>query len=708
MKNAVSAPIPYARSRSRSRSRSSATLGGITALSVAAGSLSALLAAAPALADQIKTPFAEGLHVATGAVFDPAGRTWVSDTNAGFCRLTEPAGTVAGGIDTATCLGGATAIGTGPVKAGTPALADPTPLAVGSGDEIALIPDGVSRSSSVVRARWNTVTEQFDYMDRIFLSGTDSRPTAVSVGADGNAYVVFDKVDNVQRITAPASAVPSVQIVAALPLGASGVAAAKDTDGDGQIDVYVLDDTGISVFEAPTGGAIATPTPAPFAPPPPAPGTQAPPAPAAMAYDVANHALFTGTQNGLSAQDAGTDVVSRIDLATNVVEQDWALGFSMVTGFGFRNGQLLVADDPGLLEFTPPLGSGRMSLVGPAPETDFTAPVVTATPPGAYPYGTRISLTVNEAARIHFTTDGSAPTTESLRYTSPITLTGNMTVRFLAQDLAGNTSAVGSAAYVRATVTPSVQMRDFNTDGKADVLVRHVNGSVYLFTGNGNGSFGMRPFVGSGWSGMTALVAPGDMNGDRRADLIARDSSGRLWLYKGSGRGTFFSNRQLIGIGWSGMSAIVGTGDFNGDGKVDVLGRDARGASWLYPGVGNGTLNKRIYLGWALKGMTAVTAAGDLNRDGHADIVARDANGRLLLFRGTGAARLMPAFVISPSGWNTRNAILGTGDLNGDGIGDLITRDYSGRVIFHAGNGQARFKAAVLVGSGWGGYRFIL
>ena len=58
-----------------------------------------------------------------------------------------------------TCLGGLLPdAGTGPDAAGQPVLVDPTPDWPGSGDEVALIPDGASPSSEVVRAQWNPHT----------------------------------------------------------------------------------------------------------------------------------------------------------------------------------------------------------------------------------------------------------------------------------------------------------------------------------------------------------------------------------------------------------------------------------------------------------------------------------------------------------------------------------------------------------------------
>lgn len=84
-------------------------------------------------------------------------RVWVSDHDGGFCRRTTPGDWGAGTLDhpsspgepssvARTCLGGLLPdAAPGPDAAGRPAFYDPTPEFAGSGDEIALIPDGLRR-----------------------------------------------------------------------------------------------------------------------------------------------------------------------------------------------------------------------------------------------------------------------------------------------------------------------------------------------------------------------------------------------------------------------------------------------------------------------------------------------------------------------------------------------------------------------------------
>ncbi len=40
---------------------------------------------------------------------------------------------------------------------------------------------------------------------------------------------------------------------------------------------------------------------------------------------------------------------------------------------------------------------------------------------------------------------------------------------------------------------------------------------------------------------MSSIVAPGDFNADGKVDLVARDSSGQLWLYPGNGQNEWFT-----------------------------------------------------------------------------------------------------------------------------------------------------------------------
>jgi len=241
--------------------------------------------------------------------------------------------------------------------------------------------------------------------------------------------------------------------------------------------------------------------------------------------------------------------------------------------------------------------------------------------------------------------------------------------------------------------------------GPVDLAARDAHGKLWLYPGTGTGGFAKSRLIGVGWNAFTAILGPGDFTGDGHADIIARDSANRLWLYPGNGLGGFLHAVQ-IGAGWS-FTAIIAIHDFNGDGHADLAGRDTSGRLWLYPGNGaSGFLAPRqIGTGW--NSMTAMIGIGDFNGDGHADLASRDTAGKLWLYPGNGTGGFLPRVQIG-TGWNSMTAIIGIGDFNGDGHADLASRDTAGKLWLYPGNGASGFLPRVQIGTGWNPFTAII
>ncbi|WP_269768479.1 chitobiase/beta-hexosaminidase C-terminal domain-containing protein [Arthrobacter sp. YN] len=87
---------------------------------------------------------------------------------------------------------------------------------------------------------------------------------------------------------------------------------------------------------------------------------------------------------------------------------------------------------------------------------DTAPPVVSVDPAaGTYGAGKSITLSVNEAATIYVTKDGTVPTTSSPVYSGPIPLT-SLTLKYFARDTAGNSSAVATQTYVLDSTAPTL------------------------------------------------------------------------------------------------------------------------------------------------------------------------------------------------------------------------------------------------------------
>ncbi|MEU3750039.1 MULTISPECIES: peptidase inhibitor family I36 protein [Streptomyces] len=256
---------------------------------------------------------------------------------------------------------------------------------------------------------------------------------------------------------------------------------------------------------------------------------------------------------------------------------------------------------------------------------------------------------------------------------------------------------------------------DMTADLQADVMVRDKIGRLWFLPGDGTGKL-----VGAGgWNAMNAMTRHGDFSGDDREDVIAREgSTGKLWLYPNSGSATGgVGARKLIGSGgWNAMDKLTAFGDLTADGRSDLLAVEkTTGKLWLYPGTSTGALGARKLLGaggW--NAMNALVATGDLNGDNRADLVAREGStGKLWFYPGTATGTLGSRVLIGSGGWNVMASFLAVGDYDGDGRHDLATitnGSYvspecsgAGCLVLYTGKGTGAFNAGIPEDGNWWG-----
>ena len=246
---------------------------------------------------------------------------------------------------------------------------------------------------------------------------------------------------------------------------------------------------------------------------------------------------------------------------------------------------------------------------------------------------------------------------------------------------------------------------DFDGDWTGDLLARVASsGDLRRYAGTGAGTLAAGVRVGGGWQGFNALETPGDVDGDGPLDVVARDAAtGGLWLYRGNGRGGWLPRRQ-VGSGWNVFSAVIGPGDFSGDQRVDLLARErATGSLWLYPGNGTGGWRPRVRVGTGWNIFNAVVGPGDVNGDGTADVLAREsATGYLWLYPGNGTGGFRPRVRVG-SGWNGLTAVASAGDLNADRTPDVLARDKAGVLWLYPRTAAGSWLPRVRIGGGWNG-----
>ena len=187
------------------------------------------------------------------------------------------------------------------------------------------------------------------------------------------------------------------------------------------------------------------------------------------------------------------------------------------------------------------------------------------------------------------------------------------------------------------------------------------------------------------------LIA-GDFNGDGKADMLLYSPQfADLPMLRGNGAGDF-SIAGETGVAGSGFVVA----DFNGDGKLDLAE-----AVTPTPGIGvmlgngDGTLGSRVV--YATTGSVAVLAH-DFNGDGKIDLASANTDGTVSILLGNGNGTFQAALNFAAG---TRLRGIATGDFNGDGKFDLVVTNPSDRsVAVLLGNGNGTFQAPTRVVTG--------
>ena len=155
---------------------------------------------------------------------------------------------------------------------------------------------------------------------------------------------------------------------------------------------------------------------------------------------------------------------------------------------------------------------------------------------------------------------------------------------------------------------------DFNGDGHSDVLLQNTSvghGDYYIWEANGTGAL-----AGSGAVGWTppsdvnnnwVLSGTGDFNGDGKSDILLQNTAtghGECYIWELNGTGALVGSGL---VGWTPPSdannnwLVKGTGDFNGDGKSDILLQNTatgHGECYIWELNGTGALVGSGLVGW--------------------------------------------------------------------------------------------------------------
>jgi len=200
------------------------------------------------------------------------------------------------------------------------------------------------------------------------------------------------------------------------------------------------------------------------------------------------------------------------------------------------------------------------------------------------------------------------------------------------------------------------------------------------------------------------LVARGDFNGDGKLDLVwARTfpftgpvrppwstPSYKLVMWLGDGNGFSAENIGDNARGWS----VVGAGDIDGDGKSDLLLINHGLAYFAYWKM-HGAQVVAYSSVFARPADSVLATTGDFNGDGRLDLVWENGvAGPWTLWAGNGAGFQSMDLAVSPL--QGVNAVVGAGDIDGDGKSDILMVDTSGAFRYLIMDGARQVRSSVL------------
>jgi hypothetical protein len=302
----------------------------------------------------------------------------------------------------------------------------------------------------------------------------------------------------------------------------------------------------------------------------------------------------------------------------------------------------------------------------------------------------RLQATISAADIAHLTT-------ASVTVVNPFPFGGSSNVVYFPV----RQSAAAVAFAPEPGVTPlagPAAVGDFNHDRKLDLVVGQTSsdgtsGSILFYPGNGDGTFGTPVTT------LTSLpvlsVMTGDFNGDGKLDVLIGvqqpdfgPAQGIVLLGNGAGH---FQAQTAFGSGDAGGPIAVA--DVNGDGILDVIFEgqvQGSGLIYTYLGNGDGTFTMKSVQG--INSVGVVAAIGDFNGDGKLDLAVPELR-QVDIFLGNGDGTFKTYVPYSVS---CQNGPVVAADLNGDGHLDLAMGD----LCILLGNGDGTFTVGPNYGSG--------
>ena len=278
------------------------------------------------------------------------------------------------------------------------------------------------------------------------------------------------------------------------------------------------------------------------------------------------------------------------------------------------------------------------------------------------------------------------------------------------QGLAQNcTPFIPATFYLENSNAFNLVAGDFNGDGIVDFAVHTLapnnSPTLTILLGKGDGTFRQGRTYSIGESAGGSPLAVGDFNGDGKLDIVAANGSAVV-VFLGNGDGTF-----QAGIESASPQVPIGiaVGDFNEDGKLDLAVANFQSETDIQIMLGNGDGTFQAAMNFPVTTYPTAVAIADYNHDGHLDLAVANGGAEagntvsVLFGKGDGTFGPKTDYRI---GYGPNDII--AADLNGDGKVDLATANYTdgtASVLLNKGDGTFLPATNYVAGHPWAPYR---